>query len=277
MATSDISIANGALLRLGADGISSLGEANDRARLVNQHFVTSRKESLREHPWNFAVKRTRLSANEQVSVAFSAASGTVTINVGGNVLEAGRDESSRIMLGDGGIVRIATVSAPNAATGTVEGNPLLSLNHAANTWRIAPVWGWEFRYPKPTGWLRLVEAEQPAGVSGITALWSWWRDLGRTPEPVSLEGDFVVSNTGPTLDVQYIQDISDVTKWDALFDQVMETHLAFKIAYGVTGSLQKERTAFDGWKIALASARTVNAQEKSEDDAYPHDLTDFRV
>ncbi len=57
MASSPVQICNAALLKLGAERINSLTENNKRARLCNERYDSLRKEVLRAHPWNFAIRR----------------------------------------------------------------------------------------------------------------------------------------------------------------------------------------------------------------------------
>ena len=61
MADSPVKLCNAALLKLGAERINTLTEANKRARLCNERYNDLRKEVLRDHPWNFALKRAALA------------------------------------------------------------------------------------------------------------------------------------------------------------------------------------------------------------------------
>lgn len=61
MASSPVEICNSALLKLGAERINALSENNKRARLCNERFDALRKEVLRAHPWNFAIRRANLA------------------------------------------------------------------------------------------------------------------------------------------------------------------------------------------------------------------------
>jgi hypothetical protein len=77
MATA-VSIASNALLRLGANPINSFDEADesgsniDLARLAGNLWPTVRRQVLRSHPWNCALKRVLLSP-DTTPPAFGAA------------------------------------------------------------------------------------------------------------------------------------------------------------------------------------------------------------
>jgi len=60
-------IANLALTKLGDEGeIIELTEDTRAARAVNSCFAAMRNAVLRDHPWNFATKRTQLAASTDV-------------------------------------------------------------------------------------------------------------------------------------------------------------------------------------------------------------------
>lgn len=65
--TTEVSICSNALLRLGADPISSFDEADqsgsniERARLCSNLWPTVRRQVLRGHTWNVATKRVLIS------------------------------------------------------------------------------------------------------------------------------------------------------------------------------------------------------------------------
>lgn len=62
MAT-DVEIASLALTRIGHEGVSSFSASGNKAsRWFNSNFETIKKALLREHPWNFAIKRVALVA-----------------------------------------------------------------------------------------------------------------------------------------------------------------------------------------------------------------------
>jgi hypothetical protein len=61
MTVTAVSVANSALVKVGADRISALTENVQGARLINTIFEPVRDEVLRAHPWNFAIKRALLA------------------------------------------------------------------------------------------------------------------------------------------------------------------------------------------------------------------------
>lgn len=61
MAASVVEIVNSALIKLGATPIVALTDAVKEARLANQRYNACLKACLRNHLWNFALKRVVLS------------------------------------------------------------------------------------------------------------------------------------------------------------------------------------------------------------------------
>lgn len=61
MATSDVSIANLALQKLGAGRITSLTQDLKEARSINACYEAIRDKELRAHPWSFAKTRATLA------------------------------------------------------------------------------------------------------------------------------------------------------------------------------------------------------------------------
>lgn len=60
MATSEVTIANLALGKLGAGAIIAMDEESTEARACRLHYAQTRDEVLRSHRWNFAIKSEEL-------------------------------------------------------------------------------------------------------------------------------------------------------------------------------------------------------------------------
>lgn len=56
-----VGICNSALIKVGASTIMSLTDASKNARLCNEQYEKVRDDLLRSHPWNFAIKRSKLA------------------------------------------------------------------------------------------------------------------------------------------------------------------------------------------------------------------------
>ncbi len=63
MATSPVEICNSALIKVGAARITSLSDGTKAALICNEQYPKLRREVLRQHPWNFAIRRKALAAS----------------------------------------------------------------------------------------------------------------------------------------------------------------------------------------------------------------------
>jgi len=61
MALSVVEICSNALLKIGSTSITSLEDDSNPARLANRLYEPTRDALLREHPWNFAIRRSSLA------------------------------------------------------------------------------------------------------------------------------------------------------------------------------------------------------------------------
>tara|TARA_R110000744_G_scaffold50958_5_gene109938 strand:- start:2338 stop:2892 length:555 start_codon:yes stop_codon:yes gene_type:complete len=68
MATTFVEIANRALTFLGEVPITALSDDTKPARACNRLYEQTRDQLLRDHPWNFAIKRVSIAANTTAPV-----------------------------------------------------------------------------------------------------------------------------------------------------------------------------------------------------------------
>lgn len=61
MAQSAVDICNSALTLVGAATITSLSDNSPEARACSVQYDSTRRDELRKHPWNFAIKRVQLA------------------------------------------------------------------------------------------------------------------------------------------------------------------------------------------------------------------------
>lgn len=272
--TTELDIANRALLRLGAKYIiSSLDEDTDRARVCKIEMAPSRLETLRAHPWHHARRRTRLDATVAGTLTMGAGATTVgnsvTFGLSGvaSGFVSGRDEGF-VLVGNSGRAIIDSVTDAVTVQATIETAFADASPIASGSWRFSPAWEFDFRYPLPADYLRSWDV-QPVSLRGTATSISWWRGLTTDVFTATLkrEGDFLLSNDGPRLFIAYTADRPDLDTWDPLSLSAYVALLAFRISYAVTGSLQAARTHHDAFKEILAEARSMDGQEGTPDDS----------
>jgi len=61
LATSEVEVANSALILLGAGRINALTEDSKEARIMKEELPKMRDEVMRSHPWNFAIDTIQLA------------------------------------------------------------------------------------------------------------------------------------------------------------------------------------------------------------------------
>lgn len=278
-------VANRALVRLGAKKIASLTEESDSAVACVSEADECRKETLRAYPWGFARKRMRLNTFPTgilvPSVEALTEGATATFFVAAGPFAADRDEGYLIQGSastSGPKARIISVTDSQTAVALVETAFPSVTPIAQDGWRIKPGWEYEYRYPKPTDYLRLVSVERVGSLGSIASiLWSYWRDLGTEPEPLKVEGEFLVSNVGTKIDIAYTRDVTNLDKWDTLSLSALVAKMAFRICYAVTGSLQASKTQHDAFEEIKAEARTTDSQDGTIDQSGNDILLTVRV
>jgi hypothetical protein len=92
MSTSDVSICNAALIKLGADPIIALTDDTNRARTISARFESVRDAEIRRRNWRFAIKRTSLAADADApdsdfDYAYSVPNDFLRMLRGGDIVE----------------------------------------------------------------------------------------------------------------------------------------------------------------------------------------------
>ncbi len=109
----------------------------------------------------------------------------------------------------------------------------------------SPLFDWSYAYPKPGDFLRM------------------W-DLPSDDKPRwEVEGQSILSDDGPVLQLTYIFDLTDATKMDAQLVDVLGLALAVDICMALTQSVDKRNEIVQRYEGELAQARSASAQEAS--------------
>lgn len=104
----------------------------------------------------------------------------------------------------------------------------------------APLFDYAYAYRKPTDFMRLVFSPDD------TTDWS-------------LEGDFILSNFGPPINVPYIKRIVDTAKFPSLFTEAVACKLAWQCCEEITQSNTKKADIKAEYEEAISEARRTNA------------------
>jgi hypothetical protein len=135
---------------------------------------------------------------------------------------------------------------------------------SANSWNFAkdrvmitaeagqPAFGWNFSYALPAECLRVLV-------------------VGHWPQPVmadyingdtshyALEGHKILTNIGPTLNLQYLRRSKDPEFYPPTFVEALACRLAMEMCETLTGSNSKRELAMREYQLAISQAKRLNA------------------
>lgn len=161
-----------------------------------------------------------------------------------------------------GAARIVSMSedSKNARAVSAAYEPVRDLVLSSQKWRFAfaravlandptaPLFDYGYAYRKPTDFLALVFSNDDAT--------DW-----------SLEGEFILSNFGPPLNLPYIQRVIDTSKFPPTFSEAVACKLAWQLCEELTQSNTKKADAKAEFEDAIKEARRVNAIQSLAQDA----------
>lgn len=117
---------------------------------------------------------------------------------------------------------------------------------------VAPDFDYDNAFPLPSDCLRVLPPND--------------RDVDWQIE--SHEGtNAILTNWGDPLEVVYLADITDPTRFDTCFAEMLACRIAEHICEKLTGSTTKASKAIEDYKFARAEARRINAFERIADEA----------
>lgn len=125
-----------------------------------------------------------------------------------------------------------------------------------------PAFGYSYAYQVPDGFLRLLQV-------GDYDLGAPLNDeFAAAPTALySLEGRQILTNLTAPLKVRYIQQVADVSQWDAAFQEAIASRLAYECCYRITQSTEREDRCLRDYKMALQEAVRANALESAAERA----------
>lgn len=119
----------------------------------------------------------------------------------------------------------------------------------------APLWGFALRYKLPSDFQRLIDIERSD--IGITLEGS---DRGARYE---IENGFIHTDLSSPINIKYVVNESDVTKFDSLLTTVVAYSLALDLVEPLTQSNTKKVELESSMKFWLGEARRVSGRERA--------------
>jgi hypothetical protein len=119
-----------------------------------------------------------------------------------------------------------------------------------------PEWGFAYQYQLPPDFLKLQQINDIFIAPGMADYRS------SDDSPWAIEGNTVLTDFTAPLKIRYVKDVTDTSLFDALFNEVMASKLAFEACYSITQSRDGQRAAMDDYKVALKEAAFSNAIAK---------------
>ena len=110
----------------------------------------------------------------------------------------------------------------------------------------APVWGYDYAYPKPAEMLRLIAGSENTS--------------GDNSHSFKIEGDNIVTDAS-TLYILYIERVTDTAKYDSLLVQAIALRLATEIGQDLTGKTELKENLMRKYREVLSEARSADAAE----------------
>lgn len=111
-----------------------------------------------------------------------------------------------------------------------------------------PAFGWGSAYPLPAAYLKMVEVGQD---------WCFYTPINRQTW-FAIEGGSVLTNQPSPLQIRYVQRITNVGAWPALFVQAFACRLAAECCETLTQDLSKRQAAWAERKEAVSQAKRGN-------------------
>lgn len=257
MATDAVAICNSALLKIGTEKITSLSDNTKRAIICNEQYAKIRDQVLRAHPWNFAIKRVTLSVAEReigyADVSTSGDSFEYELHGywTGQTVQISTDDTLPAPLAASTNYYVIKVDKDNfklaaSYANALAGTQINLTTQGAGTHTIEPQYTepdfeYTYQYSIPSDCLRILNEQEYS-------------------TDFKIENGAIVSNAD-TLNLRYIYQVTDTTKFDKNFDEALSYALAADLAYNLVQSSQLASDMMAKYNLVLRETRSFDAQE----------------
>lgn len=130
-----------------------------------------------------------------------------------------------------------------------------------------PIFGWEFQYQLPADYLQVIQV----GYFDPIVDMSDYRTTGSMEWEIEADNVLLTNSEAP-LPLRYVARITDTTRYDATFIEVLASRLAVEVCEALTQSTTKKESARQDYKEAMSVAIRSNSIELPpktiQDDAW---------
>ena len=258
-----LSIANGALIKLGEPEISAISSssADQASRLIDERWTPCLQYLLRRHIWNFAVVRKKLTAADltnRITVTGITAADPPVVTAAGHAFTTG----DTVTIKDaGGMTEINGLPSVVTAATTFSMDDLDSSAYTTYTSAgyafLTPAFDFTYYHDLPSDCLYLNQVEQG--------------DIQHR-----VEGRRIASNS-ETLEIKYIRDIAvDELIMDSTFTETLAAYIAMNIALALTQDKTLRSDMKTEFLEAIRIAKHTNAIEEPAEELRTYDWVDSR-
>lgn len=258
-----------ALSKLGASQLTSLSDNTRAAIAANLVFSKKRKELLRSHPWNFALKRAFLSRVKDTSTSVNSSTDTFT---SASTLNMETGDIITIQLNSGTLpspliegtyyaIKLTSTTfqlaedQENAVNGTaidITDSPTFNAY-----FYVGSPFEYGSKFSLPSDYLRGLKEEEKDT--------DWVK-----------EGQYILSND-TSFNLEYVADITDPTLFDPSFDELLATLIAKELSYTLVQSMTLKDQMEREYRNLLREVRSFDAQEGTPDTYETTSWTEVRL
>lgn len=261
MAATATEIANLAISHLGGRALTALStDTTQQAASLRKWYnpeagtpiYTALDEALRAHPWNFATARHRQTVTYYNVTDVVSSGGLIKITDGSHGIQTGQ----RVYIKDVEGVTVANgqwyVTRVDSDEFTLDDSVFAGTYTSGGKWTKIPAFDWDFEHTPPADCLRVLSLNAGGGQM---------EDAGAD---FTVEKGLILTDE-ETINLKYIQRITDVTEYPADFVTAFSFLLASCIAQdtqGASGQAQQMRQFYEN-----AVAPPVKARDSNEGKA----------
>lgn len=249
-------LVNIALIRLGANTISALGDGSRNGNIVDAMYLPTLKSVMRAHEWNFLTRRAYLdevAANVLTITGVTQAnpgivSFTGTDPVNGDAYTIASVVGMTELNGNDYVIANLVASTSFELMDTSTSAYTAYTSGGTATQKIPASDDFDYIYVLPSDYLRVLEINEDPDT-----------------EFVIEENKYLLTNEEANPLLRYLKYEIDPTNYDDNFVEAYVAKLAADIAIAVTGKRSKRTDNFKDYLIALNTAKVIDAKEKHKE------------